>query len=71
VQFEDLQTKEGFLVLCPDALCVDGCWWLVDNSVIREWLIENGGIYLEEMVAIEFSSLRLRKRFMDMAKADN
>ena len=64
VQFDDSETRAGFLVLCPDALCVDGIWWLVDNCVIREWLIDQGGIFLEEIVAIEFSSLRLRAAFM-------
>jgi hypothetical protein len=63
VQIDDPETKAGFLVLCPDALCIDD-WWLVENCVIREWLIEQGGIVLEEIVAIEFSSLRLRKAFM-------
>jgi hypothetical protein len=64
VQFDDAQTKKNFLCLCPDALCVDGFWWLVENCVIREWLIDQGGILLEEIVAIEFSSLRLRAAFM-------
>lgn len=60
VQFDDPQTKTNFLVLCPDAVCVDGCWWLVENCVIREWLIEQGSIILEEIVSITFASLRLR-----------
>ena len=64
VQFDDPQTKTNFLVLCPEALCIDGCWWLVENCVICEWLIDQGGIILEEIVAITFSSMRLRKAFM-------
>ena len=64
VQFDDAQTKENFFCLCPDALCVDGCWWLVENCVILDWLIEQGGILLEEIVSITFASLRLRKAFM-------
>jgi len=63
VQFDDSEVKANFLVLCPDARCIDG-WWLVRDCVIREWLIDQGGILLEEIVAIEFSSLRLRKAFM-------
>jgi len=65
VQFEDAQLKTNFLALCPDAVCVDGCWWLVENCVIHEWLAEQAGILLlEEIVAIEFASLRLRAAFM-------
>lgn len=64
VKFDDPQTKTNFLVICREALCIDGIWWLVDNCVIREWLIEQGGILLEEIVAIEFASLRLRAAFM-------
>ena len=64
VQFDDAQTKKNFLCLCPDALCVDSIWWLVENCVIREWLIEQGGIILEECAAITFSSWRLREAFM-------
>ena len=63
VQFDDPETKAGFLVLCPDSRCVEG-WWLVENCVIREWLIDQGGILLEEIVAITFASFRLRKAFM-------
>ncbi len=63
VQFDDPETRAGFLVLCPESRCVDG-WFLVMDGVIREWLIEKGGIFLEEIVAITFSSLRLRKAFM-------
>jgi hypothetical protein len=63
VQFDDSQTKTDFLALCSDAICVDG-WFLVMDCVIREWLVEHGGIVLEEIVAIEFSSLRLRAAFI-------
>jgi len=64
VQFDDPETKTNFLVLCPDALCVDGCWWLVRDCVIREWLLEHGGARLEECVAITFASRRLRDAFI-------
>jgi hypothetical protein len=67
VQFDDPETKAEFLYLWPDALCVDGCWWLVKDCITRGWLIDRGASYLEEVVAIEFASLRLRKRFMDEA----
>ncbi len=71
VQFDDPETQAGFLLLWPDARCADGYWWLVENCIIREWLIEQGGVRLEEIVAITFASLRLRKRFMVMAAKDH
>jgi hypothetical protein len=63
VQFDDPETKAGFLALCPEALSVDG-WFIVPDCVIREWLVDQGGIIIEEIVSITFSSLRLRKAFM-------
>src|SRR5271166_5017701 len=63
VQFDDTETKSAFLVLCPDARFVEG-WWLVKNCVIREWLLEQGGARLDEIVAITFASRRLRDAFI-------
>ncbi|WP_294542014.1 hypothetical protein [uncultured Rhodoblastus sp.] len=64
VQFDDPQSQTDFLALCPDAFYLEG-WFLVMNCVIREFVIEHGCARLEEIVAIEFNSLRLRKRFID------
>jgi hypothetical protein len=63
VQFDDPETERDYHLLWSDARCVDG-WWVLDDCVTREWLLERGGVRLEECVAITFASRRLRKAFM-------
>jgi hypothetical protein len=63
VQFDDPETERDYHLLWSEARCIDG-WWLVNDCVEREWLIDAGGVRLEECVAITFASRRLRKAFM-------
>jgi hypothetical protein len=63
VQFDDPETERDYHLLWSDARCVDG-WWVVKDCVEREWLLERGGVRLDECVAVSFASWRLRKAFM-------
>jgi hypothetical protein len=64
VQFDDPETKTEFLQIWSKTRSLDG-WFVLEDCVAREWLIERGGVrLLEECVAITFSSWMLRAAFM-------